>query len=123
MAGGWLVKGLLVFLLTFAIIGPAHGQTKSADLPVQQRVVCVPALAIPADLFGSDMPASSMSPSVAILFSDFPIKDLGVGYSMSENGLPEMGILPWAAKTLLETPAQSALFFANPFARLVGLLY
>jgi hypothetical protein len=122
MAGGWLVKGLLIFLLTFAVVGLAHGQTKSADMPVQQRVVCVPALAIPADLFGNDMPASSMSPSLAILFSDFPIKELGVG-AVTENSLPEMGILPWAAKTLLETPAQSALLFANPIARLIGLLY
>src|ERR1700722_1014145 len=106
MVGGWLAKALLVFLMTFAVVGLAHGQTKSADLPVQQRVVCAPALAIPADLFGGDMPAS-MSSSLAILISDFPTREFGVGASLIENNLSEMGILPWLAKTLLETPAQS----------------
>jgi hypothetical protein len=123
MAGGWLIKVWLVFLLTFAVVGLAHGQTKSADMPVQQRVVCVPALAIPADLFGNDMPASSMSPSLAMLLSDLPIKEFGVGSSMPETGSAEMGILPWLAKTLLDTPAQSALLFANPIRRLFGPLY
>jgi hypothetical protein len=122
MVGGWLAKGLLVFLLTFAFVGLAHGQTKSADLPVQQRVVCVPALAIPADLFGSDMPASSMSPSLAILVSDFPTTEFRIEI-FTDNGLPEMGILPWVAKTLLETPAQTAMLFANPIGQLIGLFY
>ena len=123
MASGWLVKAMVVFLLTFAVVGLAHGQTKSADLPVPQRVVCVPALAIPADLCGSNMPASMSTPSLAILFSDFPIKEFGVVSTSPEKGLSEMGILPWMARTLLETPAQSAMIFANPFGRIVGLFY
>ena len=39
------------FLLTFALAGMAHGQTKSADLPVPQRINCAPANALPPERF------------------------------------------------------------------------
>ncbi|CAN5506240.1 hypothetical protein BH10PLA2_BH10PLA2_36290 [soil metagenome] len=42
MFAGWLSKGLLAFLLTFALTGMASAQTKSADLPVPHRVNCIP---------------------------------------------------------------------------------
>jgi hypothetical protein len=49
MFGNWLAKGFVAFLLTFAIAGLAYGQTKSADLPVPQRINCAPNQAIPTD--------------------------------------------------------------------------
>ncbi len=52
MLTGWLSKGLLAFLLTFACAGLAFGQTKSADLPVPQRIQCVPIIIGPPE-FGS----------------------------------------------------------------------
>lgn len=49
MLGSWCAKGFLAFLLTFALAGLARGQTKSADLPVPQRVNCAPAYALTTD--------------------------------------------------------------------------
>ncbi len=56
MVGGWLARGLLAFLLTFAVAGLAHGQTKSADLPVPQRFDCAPNPAIPIDSLSNELP-------------------------------------------------------------------
>jgi hypothetical protein len=42
MLTGWVSKALLVFLLMFTGAGLALGQTKSADLPVPQRIQCIP---------------------------------------------------------------------------------
>jgi hypothetical protein len=42
MLADFLVRGLLAFLLTFAWVGGAFCQSKSADLPVPQRIQCKP---------------------------------------------------------------------------------
>ena len=48
MLGNWFAKGILTFLLILAVAGLAHGQTKSADLPIPQSINCMPANAAPA---------------------------------------------------------------------------
>ena len=38
----WTAKGLFAAMLAIACATPAFGQTKSAQLPVQERIDCVP---------------------------------------------------------------------------------
>lgn len=122
MVGGWLAKGLLAFLLTFAVVGLAHGQTKSAELPVPQRIICVPDLAIRGDFQVNEMP-TWMSPSIASLIQGFTIERFGLQTLNMDNTWPEMGILPWAAKALLDLESNPAVLFAPPIERLIGLFY
>jgi hypothetical protein len=62
MFGSWFAKAFLAFLLTFAIAGFAHGQTKSADLPVQQRISCAPAIALAPGQMADLTAAESWTP-------------------------------------------------------------
>lgn len=93
MIGGWLARGLLAFLLTFAVAGLAHGQTKSADLPVPQRFDCAPSLP-PIDSLSNDLPVW-FSPETSSFVPELKACLFGLRTDSLPNPIPtEGGLFP-----------------------------
>lgn len=66
MFGSWFAKGILAFLLTFAMAGLARAQNKSADLPITQKLDCAPAITIPEAL-PANFPAAFYRSSLQLM--------------------------------------------------------
>jgi hypothetical protein len=110
----WITKVLCAFMATFALAGLALGQTKSADLPVPQKIDCAPLIVLPIDGVGgtrSGRPVDvSIQPwNIAGIFPAQGLEDEGSVLLFWSDQLDRL----WAVFLQGATQAKEAFDFAS----------